>query len=104
MNNEQAVVESRIPLHREIIEVAYRALRMTRDDAGAEILARQAFRADMLRPVDMLTGKKRPYPMTDAEFGRWSAYMDGRWSRWLASPGAIRPPRFDHDGRRQAGF
>lgn len=76
---------------------------MAGDVTGAEAVALRAFRADLLRPVDMLTGAKRSYPMTEAEFARWSAHQDCRWDRYLARPGAIRPLRF-RDGRRQIEF
>ena len=100
MSSEQSLSES----HPEIIQDAYRERRMARDHAAAEVLARQAFQMGLLHPRDMVTGKKRSYPLRDAEFDRWLTHQDRRWRRWLAHPGAIRPPRISDDGERLAGF
>ncbi|MCY4440662.1 MAG: hypothetical protein OXE53_10710 [Deltaproteobacteria bacterium] len=102
---QQALAASRIPQPtREALAAEYRELRMAGDQAGAEAVALRAFRADVFRPVDMVTGTKRSYPMTEREHARISAIREARWDRWLASPGAVRPPRFDDDGQRQIGF
>ena len=104
MNNEQALAASRIPQPtREELAAEYRELRMAGNQAGAEAIALKAFRADVFRPVDMVTGAKRSYPLTEREYARNSAIREARWDRWLAHPGAVRPPRFC-DGERLPGF
>ena len=104
MNNEQ-VQSDRIPQPtRDELVATYRECRMAGDVAGAEAIALRAFRCDMLRPVNLSTREKRSYPMTEMEFARWNVRQGPRWSRWLECPGAVRPPRFDDDGRHQAGF
>ncbi len=103
--NTEHVRSARIPQPtREELAAEYRERRMAGDQAGAEAVALRAFRADAFRPIDMVTGAKRSHPLTEAEFDRWSACQDLRWSRWLASPGPVRPPRFDREGQRQPGF
>ena len=102
--NDERVLSARIPQPtRDELAAEYRERRMSGDVDGAKAVAFRAFRLDMFRPRNLVTGKPRSFPLSEREYARLEAIREARWDCYLARPGAVRPPRF-HDGERLAGF